>query len=206
LSTNTKEEDFSEAQDELDQSFEFISENPFSQDPDLKIFLTWLSSNKKLLGAKTLVKHFNGYQSRSGHAKQSFFACFRFFEENKKFIEHCESYLNKPETQYPDFPSVSQKTLKLFSHFLQKNRKLKHEGFSIEFLFGNLGGKWGGTQKGGGGAGGSLQRTIPLLARWLKEQSEVVQTIILYNLSRLFSNNLVCNWLHSILDLFLDAD
>jgi HKD family nuclease len=169
---NSHDEDYAEAQDELDQSFSFLSESPFSQEPNLEVFLDWLSANQSLLGAKTLVKHFNGYQSRSGHAKQSYFACFRFFEENKDLIEHCSLYLNIPEKKYSDFPSISNQTLNKFSDFLKKNSKLQHEGFSIDFLFGNLGGKWGGAQTEGGGAGGSLQRTIPLLAKWVIEHSK----------------------------------
>jgi hypothetical protein len=169
ISRESTVNEIQEAQDQLDESLTFVPEAGLRHEPEISDFWSWLQGNNHLLGAKTFLKHLNGYDNRSGHARLSFFASYRFFEENSKYIDRFIKLLDLPSKSYADFPDDDFDLISPFKSFLKQNRSLRHLGFDLGNLVRNLGSKWGGSRSGGGGAAGSLARALPLVAKWLRD-------------------------------------
>jgi hypothetical protein len=142
---------------------------------DLRQFGSWLLLNQELPGATLLYTHYSnpkGGQNRQGHVKQSFAAAYRFLCEQVELRDHLSNELGGLAAADGVLDIQSHAMRDLWVHHLQHHANDKGEGWDYSVLRrhlpASLGGARGEDGRGdGGGGSGSLQRMLPLLARYM---------------------------------------
>jgi hypothetical protein len=173
-----EEEGLAEVQRELDKLLGYGNSelnDHFNKNLDTNSkheFITWLNSHKDLQGARPLIRYFEGYQNRSGHASQCYFGVRRFLEAHPEIKQVLNDYLVEPET-IADSNGTYQPSSGIRSvwcDFLDTNATEYIQGvYDFGVLRGCLPGNLGGYVEGGGGASGILKRELPLVARFCVE-------------------------------------
>lgn len=136
---------------------------------ELKKFILWLKSNKKLAGSQMLIarhENING-QNLQGHLRQCFFGTLRFLLENPTLQLPLSSALSllRGNDVYQMTDQISDAWLK----HIDRHATDSGDGYDYAILRGILPPSVGGTRIGGGGGISTLKRMLPLVARYLQE-------------------------------------
>jgi hypothetical protein len=135
----------------------------------LEDFVRWLANNQSLEGASHLVKlhHDRVVQRQQGHVKQCFAAVFRFLQANPSWIQRLSADAAKAD----GIMTPSKDLLQDWTVHLKGNRTASSELYKYSTLIAELPPSQGGTHGTGGGAGTTLKRIFPLVARFLSERA-----------------------------------
>ena len=171
--TAEEPEALADVQADLDQMLGFgTSSSPPSMAtvPDIRRFIAWVEVTSGLSGAKIILRrHRNADgQNLTGHVKQCFFGCVRFFRENPKFVAATSEALE--ELSADDLYQITDAELEsAWMAHLNEHALDVGESYSYPTLRGILPPSLGGTRQGGGGGMSTLKRLLPLVARWVHE-------------------------------------
>lgn len=158
-------------QSRLDRILEFgrmDSSRITEPDPsDMEEFVHWLENNFALPGAEYAYDAHYGRNQYSGHFKQGFFASMRFLSEYRDLRAPLSEELNGlgPDDQYK--LNGSPRIAEMWQEHLDAHATDKGSHYSYPTLRSILPASLGGTLSGGGGAGPTVQRILPLVARFI---------------------------------------
>jgi hypothetical protein len=134
----------------------------------LENFVRWLIANRSLEGASHLVRLHEDHvvQRQQGHVKQCFAAVFRFLQAHPSWIQRLSADAAKAKGIMT--PSID--LLRDWTAHLNANRAISSDMYKYATLIAELPPSQGGTHHTGGGAGTTLKRIFPLVARFLSER------------------------------------
>lgn len=139
----------------------------------LKQFAFWLTLNRSLPGAAVAREHFDNStgQQRQGHFKQSFSASYRLLQEQPQLVKILSDAIDGLDSDAV-FDLINHPSVDLWKQHLAKHSTAKGELYDYAILKGILPPSLGGIREAGGGGMGTLQRVLPLLARWIYEKQK----------------------------------
>jgi HKD family nuclease len=134
-------------------------------------FVTWMQKNKDLPGAEELLSRYKNIHgdNLTGHFRQCFFGALGFFLTNQYITEIVSNEMKnlRPSDIYNPSPDIKNQWMK----YLEDNATLSGDQFNYAILRGILPPGMGGTVIGGGGGISTIKRMLPLVARFLLENS-----------------------------------
>jgi hypothetical protein len=143
---------------------------------EVKQFGSWLLMNQELPGAALLYSHYSnpktGGQNRQGHFKQSFAAAYRFLCESPEQIPALSASLDTLANVDGKLDIQSNPVCPSWIKHLQAHKNNKGEDWDYSVLRRHLPDSLGGargdeSKRDGGGGSGTLQRMLPLVARYM---------------------------------------
>ena len=136
---------------------------------DLTDFASWLGHHRQLSGAQVLLdRHTNtDGQNLTGHFKQCFFACWRFFGEHPELRNQLSDALD--HLQPDDLFQPDEHITEAWVEHVDRHATDAGPGWSYAILRGILPPSVGGTRLRGGGGISTLKRMLPLVARYTIE-------------------------------------
>lgn len=158
-------------QSKLDQILDFGgTDSSRLEEPeltDMEEFVQWLENNFALSGAEYAYDAHYGRNQYSGHFKQGFFASMRFLSEHPDLRMSLSDELKRlsPDDQFKlnRFSQVAE----TWQEHLDAHAMDKGSHYSYSTLRSILPASLGGTLSGGGGAGPTIQRILPLVAQFV---------------------------------------
>jgi len=134
----------------------------------LEEFVQWLAQNRSLPGAAHLVTLHNDrvVQRQQGHVKQCFSGVFRFLQEYPSWIQKLSDAAEAADGMIAPGGDL----LRDWSSHLQTHANASSDLYSYTTLRAELPPSRGGTHRTGGGAGTTLRRVFPLVARFLSQR------------------------------------
>lgn len=158
-------------QSELDRILGFGGADPSGiTEPDLsdmEEFVQWLDSNDALPGAEVLYNARYGRNQHSGHFRQGFFASMRFLSEHSDLRASLSEELDRLGRDDVYQLNTSPRIASLWQVHLDSYATDERENhYSYPTLRSILPASLGGTVSGGGGAGPTIKRMLPLVARF----------------------------------------
>lgn len=140
---------------------------------EMETFIEWLEHNDMLAGADVLYRRHHNLdrQNLQGHVKQGFFASMRFLSEHPEFREmlSAELELLKQDDIFP--LEITAPIAQTWQEHLDAHAIDSDDNYSYSTLRTILPPSLGGTRSGGGGGSSTIKRMVPLVARFLSENS-----------------------------------
>jgi hypothetical protein len=170
LAKESLEKEFAQLQDDAAKAGTAIKPAAIEEPTPalLEKFVRWLVANRSLEGASHLVKLHQDrvVQRQQGHVKQCFAAVFRFLQAHPSWIQR----LSTDAAKASGIMTPSKDLLRDWTAHLKVNRTASNELYKYSTLIAELPPSQGGTHDTGGGAGTTLKRIFPLVARFLSER------------------------------------
>jgi len=134
----------------------------------LERFVQWLGSNRTLPGAAHLMELHSDkvVQRQQGHVKQCFSGAFRFLQEQPALLQKLAAIAEEGG----GLLGLDGEIVGSWKTHLSAHANDSSDLFSYRTLRNILPVNGGGTHRGGGGAGTTLRRILPLVARFMTEQ------------------------------------
>lgn len=162
------------AQRALDQMLNYGEEAQELPEPDASVmndFVAWLRQRPNLPGAQIMVSRHDNTDGHNltGHFRQCFYATVRFLQERPQDQTSLSQELDALETD-----DVYQPAARIADSWLEHvdaHATDTGHSYSYSVLRGILPPSLGGTRLGGGGGSSTLKRMLPLVARFLQENS-----------------------------------
>jgi PLD-like domain len=157
------------AQRETDEE---LGERPTTEPTQVLLdeFVEWLANNRGLPAAPHLIKLHEDrvIQRQQGHVKQCFAGAFRFLQEYPTWIQELAQAAQNADGMVTPRGDLLRDWIK----HLETHRNASNDLYSYSTLRRELPESRGGTHRGGGGAGTTLKRILPLVARFLSQRPQ----------------------------------
>ncbi|HVX16326.1 MAG TPA: phospholipase D-like domain-containing protein [Pirellulales bacterium] len=136
----------------------------------LEEFVKWLADNRTLPAASHLIMLHEDrvVQRQQGHVKQCFAAAFRFLQERPAWMQELANAAGVGDGMVTPKGNL----LREWTVHLQSHARASNDLYNYSTLLRELPESRGGTHRGGGGAGTTLKRILPLVARFVLQRAQ----------------------------------